>query len=258
MGWLKDLKRRHDVGRHPFPEQAWREAISRLPILAGLDDAQQRRLGERAWRLLHRLRLTLPPGLDWGWRERLGIAAQVSLMTLEWREDDAVSAFTNVHEIVIVPDAFRRRVEEMDETGVVHEFDDERVGETSYQGPVVLSLTDIEHSGNWAGFNVIIHEFSHKLDMGNSMDVDGFPPLPRDMSAKEWHRIYTAVWDDLQAHLERGEPTPIDGYAATHPGECFAVTCEYFFSAPDELAAAYPELYALLGRYFRQDPLARL
>jgi hypothetical protein len=66
------------------------------------------------------------------------------------------------------------------------------------------------------------------------------------------------VWEDLQARLARGEQTPIDDYAATHPGECFAVCCETFFSAPDQLDAAYPELYALLVRYFRQAPLARL
>ena len=158
----------------------------------------------------------------------------------------------------MVPDAFRRHVEEMDDAGVVHEYEDERVGETWYQGPIVVSLADLADSGDWSGFNVVIHEFAHKLDMGNSQEADGCPPLPRDIAAEEWHRVFTAVWDDLQAHLERGQPTPIDDYAATHPGECFAVCCETFFSAPDVLDGAYPELYALLARYFRQAPLARL
>ena len=76
------------------------------------------------------------------------------------------------------------------------------------------------------------------------------------MAARDWHRVFTAVWDDLQAHLARGEATPIDDYAASHPGECFAVSCETFFAAPEALDAAYPELYALLGRYFRLDPLS--
>ncbi len=100
---------------------------------------------------------------------------------------------------------------------------------------------------------MLIHELSHKLDMGNSLDADGFPPLSGDMDPQEWHRIFTAVWDDLQARLAHGEATPIDDYAASHPGECFAVSCEYFFTAPRILHEAYPALYGLLSRYFRQD-----
>jgi MtfA peptidase len=118
---------------------------------------------------------------------------------------------------------------------------------------VVVAFPDLMESGDFSGFNVLIHEFAHKLDMGNSLDVDGFPPLPREIDPREWHRVFMAVWDDLQAHLERGEETPIDDYAATHPGECFAVCCEAFFTAPDLLHDAYPALHDLLARYFRQD-----
>lgn len=258
MRWWRQWRAERFVARHPFPEQAWQQACSRLPLLDSLDGEATEQLGRRAWRLLHVKRLTISAELDFDLPARLGLMAQAALLTLGWSETDADDAFANVHEILVLPDVFRRRVEEMDEAGVMHEYHDERAGETWYQGPVVLSLTDIMASGDWSGFNVVIHELAHKLDMGNSQDVDGLPPLPRDISAKEWHGIFIAVWDDLQAHLERGETPPIDDYAATHPGECFAVCCEHFFSAPDVLNAAYPRLYALLRRYFRQDPLARL
>lgn len=255
---LKRLGGARRPGRRPFPEAEWQQTRRRLPLLAALDDAEAERLGERAWAFLHRKRLTLPDDDAFDLPARLGLAAQACLLTLGWDEREAREAFANVHQVVVVPDAFRRHVEEMDEAGVVHEYEDERVGETWYQGPIVVSLADLAESGDWTGFNVVIHEFAHKLDMGNSQDVDGFPPLPRDIAARDWHRVFSAVWDDLQAHLERGEPTPIDDYAATHPGECFAVCCETFFSAPDQLDAAYPELYVLLARYFRQAPLDRL
>ena len=149
-------------------------------------------------------------------------------------------------------------IEEMDEAGVMHEYVDERAGETFHQGPVVVAFPDLMDSGDNDGFNVVIHELAHKLDMGNSLDIDGFPPLPREIAPSEWHGVFMGVWEDLQARLACGEQTPIDDYAATHPGECFAVCCEVFFSAPDLLHDAYPDLYALLSRYFRQDPLARL
>ncbi|MDI4638159.1 MULTISPECIES: zinc-dependent peptidase [Halomonadaceae] len=247
--------------RHPFPEDTWREARARLPLLAALSDEDAERLGRRAWGFVHDKRLSLHPALaDTAFDEpaRLALAGQACLLTLGWSQAEHQEAFANVHEILILPDAFPRHVEEMDEAGVMHEYADQRAGETSFQGPVVVAYPELMASGDFSGFNVLIHELAHKLDMGNSRDADGFPPLPRDMAASEWHRVFTAVWDDLQAHLARGEDTPIDDYAASHPGECFAVCCEHFFSAPDLLDKAYPALYSLLSRYFQQDPLARL
>jgi len=57
---------------------------------------------------------------------------------------------------------------------------------------------------------------------------------------------------DPEAH------TAIDPYAAEDPAEFFAVTSEYFFTAPDLLAAAFPEVYRQLSLFYRQDTLARL
>ena len=262
LGHLKRWRAERFAARHPFPAEAWGEARERLPLLAALSEAEADTLGRRAWQFLHAKRVSLHPELaestSFDLPAQLALAAQACLLTLGWSEDEHQEAFANVHEVLILPDAFRRQVEEMDEFGVMHAYEDERAGETSHQGPVVVAFPDLMESGDFSGFNVLIHEFAHKLDMGNSLDVDGFPPLPADIAPREWHRAFMGAWEDLQARLERGEPTPIDDYAATHPGECFAVCCEAFFTAPDLLEAAYPALYHLLERYFRQAPLARL
>nr|WP_282103471.1 M90 family metallopeptidase [Halomonas getboli] len=258
MERLKRWRAARFEARHPFPADDWVEARARLPLLAAVPEPAAERLGHRAWRFAHAKRLSrhpeLDPSIDFDVPARLAIAAQGCLLTLGWDETTHREAFAGLHEILIVPDAFHRRVEEMDEFGVMHAYDDERAGETSHQGPVVVAYPDLMESGRLDGFNVVIHELAHKLDMANSLDADGYPPLPGDMDPHDWHRVFTAVWDDLQAHLARGEPTPIDDYAASHPGECFAVSCEYFFAAPEALHAAYPALYALLARYFGQDP----
>ncbi|MFG6177620.1 zinc-dependent peptidase [Halomonas sp. THAF12] len=257
---LKRWRAARFEARHPFPAADWDEARARLPLLAALPEDDAGRLGQRAWWFAHAKRLSRHPELDaaidFDAAARLAIAAQACLLTLGWDERTHRQAFAGVHEILIVPDAFHRRVEELDEFGVMHEYDDERAGETSHQGPVVVAYPDLMESGHLDGFNVVIHELAHKLDMANSLGADGFPPLPGDIDPRDWHRVFTAVWDDLQAHLARGEATPIDDYAASQPGECFAVACEYFFSAPEALHDAYPALYTLLTRYFRQDPLA--
>ncbi|OLO06150.1 zinc-dependent peptidase [Salinicola socius] len=267
QGWWKARRQdwkdsRRDArkrSRQPFDPEAWRTIRHGLPLLADLDDSDAEWLGPRAWQLLQRKRWGAGDGVEFDSSALLAIAAQAQLLTLGWSDRDASAAFDNVTEILLLPDAFHRHVEEMDDFGVMHEYVDERAGETSWRGPVVLAIPDVAESGDYTGYNVIIHEFAHKLDLGNSQDIDGFPPLAAnsDVTAQEWHRVFTAVWDDLQAHLERGEETPIDDYAATHPGECFAVCCELFFTAPDQLVDVYPELYDLLKRYFRQDVLGR-
>jgi Mlc titration factor MtfA (ptsG expression regulator) len=51
---------------------------------------------------------------------------------------------------------------------------------------------------------------------------------------------------------------PLDPYAAQDPAEFFAVSSESFFIEPWAMAAAWPDWYGLLVRYYRQDPLRRL
>ncbi|WP_457808559.1 M90 family metallopeptidase [Kushneria sp. EE4] len=258
MGWWQEQKWQRWQARHPLPETAWRNVCITLPLLSGLSEALLARLGARSWRVLFELRLSLPRGVEWSVEAHLEMAAQVALISLGWSDRRALEALGDTREIIVVPGAFRRHVQELDDFGVMHEFDDERAGETSQGGPVVLSLEDIERCGDWQGFNVIIHEFAHKLDMTGNMAVDGQPALPAHIDSRAWYDTFMHAWDALQATLERGEVSTIDDYAATHPSEFFAVCCEYFFSAPDLLENTWPDLYALLVRYFDQNPLERL
>ena len=55
--------------------------------------------------------------------------------------------------------------------------DDVLSGEAWEQGPVVLAWSEIEQSGRGEGYNVVVHEFVHKLDMLGG-EADGVPPLP--------------------------------------------------------------------------------
>ena len=56
--------------------------------------------------------------------------------------------------------------------------------------------------------------------------------------------------DPYYAHL------PLDAYAAQDAGEFFAVSSETFFVEPARLQRAFPDWYAQLAAFFRQDPLA--
>ncbi len=131
---------------------------------------------------------------------------------------------------------------------------------------MLISWRDAQMAG--AGYNVVIHEFAHKLDMLNG-EADGVPPLPAELPRQEWEQTLLAAFDDFclkvdtaEAREERDEipmeeSLAIDPYASEHPGEFFAVLSETFFEAPDILHREYPEIYGLFRAFYRQDPLGR-
>jgi Mlc titration factor MtfA (ptsG expression regulator) len=122
---------------------------------------------------------------------------------------------------------------------------------------VVLSWEDVEASGWTDGFNVVIHEAAHRLDLLDGA-VNGRPTLHREMDPEEWKAVFTAAYRDLEQRVRRRRRTTVDPYALENPGEFFAVTSELFFERPRALAAQYPGVYGLLKAFFRQDPSLRL
>ncbi|MCY1418797.1 Protein MtfA [compost metagenome] len=249
-------RRRRTLARNPLDPALWTEVVHGLPILDGLSADELQLLGERAVLFLHTKRVSALPGVELDERRRLHLAALAQLPLLHLPELNWYGGF---HELVLYPDDFLSPQKHRDPAGVVHEFDDERSGETSQQGPVVLAWPGVESGGGWDAYNLVIHELAHKLDMLNG-GANGLPPLHREMRVSDWASAMQSAYDDLNRQLDHNPHanTPIDPYAAEDPAEFFAVTSEYFFSAPDLLEQAYPQVYAQLRLFYRQDPLARL
>src|SRR5690606_18056329 len=111
--------------------------------------------------------------------------------------------------------------EHVDEAGVVHVGDDVLSGESWDAGPVILAWEDVESSGQGEGYNVVAHEFAHKLDLLDGA-VNGLPPLHPGMRATEWTSVFQSAYDALLEQVERGEEPWLDPYAAQDPGEFFA------------------------------------
>ena len=170
-----------------------------------------------------------------------------------------LSAYRGWVGIVVYPNEFvvPRRIE--DEDGIVHEFDDVLSGEAWEGGPLVISWHDVQLAGqaDSAGYNVVIHEFAHKLDMLNG-EADGIPALHSGLDEDGWIAVFDAAFEDFCRRVDADEETIIDPYASQDHGEFFAVISEVFFLTPQVVAGDYPELYDLLRRYYRQDPLQRL
>ena len=244
--------RRRSSGSHYLEAKVDKAARN----LDGLSEAEEQRLFQRAVLFLHHKHLTALPGVVLDDTDRLTLAAQAELPLLHLADLDWYQGF---HEIVLYPDDFVSPQRHRDAAGVEHEWDDERSGEAWHQGPVILAWPGVQSSGGWDAYNLVIHELAHKLDMLNG-DANGLPPLHRDMRQSDWADVMQSAYDHLNQQLDQHphrEP-PIDAYAGENPAEFFAVCSEYFFSAPDLLVAAYPQVYQQLQAFYRQDPLARL
>ena len=165
-----------------IPDALWDAVIGRHPFLLSLPAYDQARLRELSSEFLAVKEFSGAGGLVVTDEMALSIAVQAvrpllrlaphtGTHVLQWYDD-----FVG---IVVHPDAVVAPREHTDEHGVVHHYQEELAGEAMEGGPVMLSWHDVRQAGSaWdQGYNVVIHEFAHVLDMGDGLS-DGVPPLP--------------------------------------------------------------------------------
>jgi Mlc titration factor MtfA (ptsG expression regulator) len=249
IGWMRDWRRRRVLKKHRMDAALWARSTARLAFLARLSARETEKLKEMAIVFLSEKQFSGAHGLEVRDAMRLSIAAQACLPILELGLD-WYAGWTG---IVVYPGDFRVRRSEMDEQGVLHEWEDDLAGEAMPGGPVVLSWEAAAHD---PAVNVVIHEFAHKLDMLNG-PADGVPPLHAGMDARAWADTFAQAFEGFSDAVERGKDTWLDPYAAEHPAEFFAVISEAFFENPRETLRRYPDVYGQLKRFYRQDPAAR-
>lgn len=227
--------------------QQWESVEKDLPFLNFLPPHQRPQLRRLALELLSEKEIYGAHGFTLSDEIRLSIALQACLPILQLGLD----AYADWVGIVVYPGDFVIPRSMIDEDGVVHEYHDEVLGEAWEGGPVLVSWFDEANAPE--GVNVVIHEFAHKLDMGNG-EVDGFPALPAAMSPAEWAAAFSADYAHFCARVDAGEDTLLDPYAADHPAEFFAVMSEAFFETPNLLLSEYPAVYQQLAQFYQQDP----
>jgi Mlc titration factor MtfA (ptsG expression regulator) len=224
-----------------------------LPLLAGLSNDESRRLRDLA--LLFLRDKTFEQARDVGLNDemRLTIALQACLPILNL----GLGWYRGWYALILYPDEFVPQREWIDEDGIVWVAEEPMSGEAWEQGPVILSWADVRAGGVRDGFNVVVHELAHKLDMCDG-SANGHPPLHRGMSDERWSFVFGRAYHDLIRRLELGEELAIDPYGSESPAEFFAVCSEAFFELPQLLAEAYRDVYGQLKEFYRQDPLSRL
>ena len=253
MGWFARWRRGRAAQRSPVTDAEWSAVIRRFSFLQALNADEQSRLRDLVAAFLNEKSVQGAGGLTVSRDIELVIAAQACLLVLNLDLD----YYSDWVEIIVYPDEFIVDHEYTDEDGVVHHVRAPLSGEAWEQGPVVLSWEDAEAADGGDGYNVVMHEFAHKIDMLNGA-ADGFPPLHAGMDRALWTQTFSEAYADFESRLDAREETLIDEYAAEDPAEFFAVLSELFFERPDALHADYPAVYAQLTLFYRQDPLARI
>lgn len=249
----REWRTRRVLERRAVSDALWDGTLRRFPFIAQRSADELARLREMVSLFLDQKEFTGAGGFDVTDDVAVAVAAQACLPVLHLglqHYDGFVGIVMHADEVVAP-----REVAD-DETGLVHAYDEVVSGEAMDGGPLMLSWTDASgaRSSPW-GYNVVIHEFAHVLDLGNG-EADGMPPLRTAAEQRLWQQVMQVEFDHFQERVVCGHDTAIDPYGAEAIDEFFAVASESFFVTPQLLEQERPALYALLAGYYRQNPAA--
>jgi Mlc titration factor MtfA (ptsG expression regulator) len=247
FGWL----RKPSPGRS-IPDALWQDLRHQYPFLFERSEPDVMRLKALAVQFLATKEFHGANGFTITDPVALAIAAQAVLpvlhLGLDWYDD-----FVG---IVVHPDEVLARRTLTDEDGVVHHYDEVLSGEAMEGGPVMLSWSDVENAGASAneGYNVVIHEFIHKIDMRDG-EPDGCPPLSSRAARQAWLQLMQAEYEAFREKViiaERfGGAAPwLDPYGAESIDEFFAVACEAYFVNRTRFESEFAKLVPLLDSFF--------
>ena len=255
FSFFRARRRQKLLAEKPLSPELWSLVLEQHPILGRLTPAEAASLKDLTTIFLAEKQFECVQGLVLEPYQKASIAVQACLpilhLGLDWYQDWST--------LILTPREFKDKRRDPD-GALVHEYDEELGGQVMELGPVILSWRDVEDSGWGDGYNVVIHEMAHKLDL-RSGDYDGCPPLHKGMSYKDWGQRFSQAYEDLRGKVQRlgkraEKLLAIDPYAATDPAEFFAVCTEYFFEAPQVLKKEYPGVYEQLCLFYRQEPLS--
>ena len=262
-GWLAPLARARAHARAPraIPDALWQLTLARFPFLAARGAADLRRAA-RAWRRSSSPRRSSAARAASTVTDEMAvaIAAQACLPVLQLGLRLATTASSASS---CTPTRSSRGARSMDDDGVVHDYDEELAGEAMERRPgdaVLARRATTPASRPTGGYNVVIHEFAHVLDMRDGVSRRR---RRRCRPASERRRWLNVLDDEYEALLPtrstRGEETLLDPYGAEALEEFFAVARGGVLRrAAASCARAAARSTSCCASFFRQDPARAL
>lgn len=263
LRWWHRLRRSASLPE--LPAALWASTLADYPFLARHGESTLPRLQTLTRAFLRDKEFHGAGGLEITDAMAVAIAAQACLPLVGLQGPrQGLAWYADFVGVVVHPDAVLANREVVDADGVVHQWQEELSGEAMDQGPVMLSWADVAQAGQSAaqGYNVVIHEFVHKLDMCDGA-ADGCPPLPAGFlgeptatrARRRWldqlEQSYQDFCDKLSlAERFGGAPVWLDPYAAVAIDEFFAVASEAYFVNPALFARDFAPLVPLFDAWF--------
>ena len=211
-GWQQIFRRSRSI-----PDGLWKQTLAHYPFLASRPDEDTSRLRTLAGQFLAHKQFSGAHGLVVTDEMAVAIAAQACLPVLHL----GLKLYNDFKGIVVHPGAMLAPRSVVDAAGVHHFYKEELVGEAMEGGPVTLSWQDAAASSEHLarGYNVVIHEFVHKIDMRDGT-ANGCPPLPSCQARATWQTTMQTAYEAFREQVvmaERfgGSPPWLDAYAAT-------------------------------------------
>jgi len=234
----------------PLPKAWWDIIDDNVPIVREMDRVDRAELGGIVQILMHEKTFEGCGGLVITDPIKLTILAQAAILLLH-RD---TGYYPTLRTILVYPSAYFANHQQALSDGTIIEGTQARLGESWYQGALVLAWDNVQSSAHNHddGRNVTLHEFAHQID-GVATGMDGAPSLPSAARYREWARVLGGEYEHLIDELHKGHKTKLDPYAATNPPEFFAVATEYFFEKTGMMKRHYPELYDELAGFYQQD-----
>ena len=181
---------------------------------------------------------------------RFTIAGTACMLLLN-REPRYFPGFTSV---VVYPETYEADHVEYDGMVETHRRS-RRAGESWHRGPLVLSwsnvLQGVMNAGD--GYNVVLHEFAHKLDEQNA-GTNGLPILNDADHYRQWAEVLGREYRQFGDRVARRKNKVMDEYGLTSPAEFFAVATESYFEKGRAMRKRLPDLYEQLKRFYVVDP----
>lgn len=250
MSWFTKLWEKWR-GDKPFPD-SWLTYIEQnVPYYKRLSPDKQQGLQDRTQKLIRQKHFEGCGGLSLTDEIIVTIAAQACILVLGYEHE----LFSDLRAVLVYPRNYFANVKQASGGGVITEGVQQRLGESSSHGNVVLAWDDTlaGASDEQDGRNLVFHEFAHQLD--RTFGISSRVKLAPSGQDDDFTIVLRNSYQSFISDLEMGISTLIDPYGAKNPAEFFAVATEAFFEQPLALRQKYPKLYEQLGLFYRQNPV---
>ncbi len=243
-------KRRARLRRQPLPDGV-EEVLSRnIGLYALLPEDLRKQLHGHINVFLDEKRFLGVGGQEITSEVAITIAGSACMLLLN-REPDYFPGFSS---ILVYPDTYEAKQVDYDGLVETHKRS-RRAGESWHRGPIVLSWSNVLQGAADAGdgYNVVLHEFAHKLDEQNS-GTNGQPILHAMGHYEEWADVLGREYRSFAERVARRQNKVMDEYGLTSPAEFFAVATESFFEKGKAMQRRLPDLYEQLQKFYSVDP----